>query len=406
MDYYDVVVVGRGLVGSAAAKYLAFEGKRVALIGPGEEDRDVRGCHADEGRITRTLDPDPVWAELAARSIERYEEIAKASGVSFHEAVGCLAVGRAAGAYLRAVSETASRSGASLERLTEKSMASRWPHLRLDASLLGEEGEFEGLYEPPPAGHVSPRRLLAAQLEIFRLNGGIAIDDVVDRVDPRGIVSLRGGRTLEAAKVLVATNAWTNFRPLLPRRVVMRLTTQTAVCRRVSGDGPSMPALIIKGGAAPFGVENRLDACYVLPPIAYGDETYVKIGHGSFFEKDLSNERDALGWYEGRNDDPSDDLAALLARLLKDGDADDVRVVRCVIPKTPTKRPYMHLFSPRLGCCVGCNGYAAKSSDELGRLAADMLARGVAGDWGPRIPADAFQVVFEEEEEGDDDPRN
>ena len=124
---YDVIVVGAGLVGSAAARHaLAIDPTlRVLLLGPAEgnncgvaanenTDGDVSSssgngggggggvnlkapadtltaaappkeemkggkawhpsaarCHADEGRITRRLDGDPVWATLAARSIDR-----------------------------------------------------------------------------------------------------------------------------------------------------------------------------------------------------------------------------------------------------------------------------------------------------------------------------------------------
>ena len=74
---------------------------------------------------------------------------------------------------------------------------------------------------------------------------------------------------------------------------------------------------------------------------------------------------------------------------------------RCVIPKTPTSRPYVHKFDQSLGCCVGCNGYAAKSSDELGRLAQRMMlkANWQPGDWdGDDIPQDAFTVVFGEKD--------
>ena len=72
---------------------------------------------------------------------------------------------------------------------------------------------------------------------------------------------------------------------------------------------------------------------------------------------------------------------------------------RCIIPKTETGRPYVALFhNGTLGCAVGCNGYAAKSSDELGRLAARMVATGRDDAWGDAIPADAFAPVFEDDD--------
>ena len=164
---FDVVVIGAGLVGSAAAKYLLKldPSLKVALVGPEEgqrleqrrdtsnntatantsnanaddledwndlldeelddeadhltncgggggwgsrwwgsssnnngdddnaknrkmDDGSALGCWHDEGRITRRLDGDPVWALLAGRSIARYADIERESRIRFHFPVG------------------------------------------------------------------------------------------------------------------------------------------------------------------------------------------------------------------------------------------------------------------------------------------------------------------------------
>ncbi len=71
---FRYAVVGCGLMGAAAARHLANMTEGVALIGPSEpadkaHHRGVFASHYDEGRITRTIDPDPVWARLARNSI-------------------------------------------------------------------------------------------------------------------------------------------------------------------------------------------------------------------------------------------------------------------------------------------------------------------------------------------------
>ena len=70
-------------------------GLEIALIGPDEPEDwanhdGVFSSHYDNGRITRTIDPDPVWALLAQRSIERYGDIASGSSVDFYSEAGCL----------------------------------------------------------------------------------------------------------------------------------------------------------------------------------------------------------------------------------------------------------------------------------------------------------------------------
>ena len=91
---FRVAVVGKGMIGSAAARHLAQQTDGVALIGPDEppvraDHHDVFGSHYDEGRIYRVLDGDPIWARLAERSMRPYAEIEVASGIPFHERSGC-----------------------------------------------------------------------------------------------------------------------------------------------------------------------------------------------------------------------------------------------------------------------------------------------------------------------------
>src|SRR5690606_18179568 len=94
---YDVAVIGAGMFGSAAAKYLAATGAQTLNIGAAEPQNlqtheGVFGSHYDEARITRIADPDPHWGALAAQSIAQYPLIEQQSGIKFHHAVGCLRV--------------------------------------------------------------------------------------------------------------------------------------------------------------------------------------------------------------------------------------------------------------------------------------------------------------------------
>lgn len=96
MPDFKYIVVGAGMMGAAAARHLSAQTDGVALIGPDEPaDRKthngVFSSHYDEARITRGFDGDPVWAELAQRSIRRYAEIeAKAASVSSPKRAACL----------------------------------------------------------------------------------------------------------------------------------------------------------------------------------------------------------------------------------------------------------------------------------------------------------------------------
>jgi glycine/D-amino acid oxidase-like deaminating enzyme len=71
---FRIAVIGKGLIGSAAARHLSLLTDGVALIGPDEptlrsDHHDVFGSHYDEGRdlLNRTLVsliPDPEGAPI------------------------------------------------------------------------------------------------------------------------------------------------------------------------------------------------------------------------------------------------------------------------------------------------------------------------------------------------------
>ena len=72
---HRVVVIGCGLFGSAATRYLAEQTDGILCVGP-DEPQDKRahegvfGSHYDEGRMTRIVDPSIEWAVSAKNSIK------------------------------------------------------------------------------------------------------------------------------------------------------------------------------------------------------------------------------------------------------------------------------------------------------------------------------------------------
>ena len=67
-------MVGCGMIGSAAMKYLARAGVDVMGFSSREptsfaDHNGVFASHYDAGRITRTLDPDREWARMAQASV-------------------------------------------------------------------------------------------------------------------------------------------------------------------------------------------------------------------------------------------------------------------------------------------------------------------------------------------------
>ena len=52
----------------------------------------------------------------------------------------------------------------------------------------------------------------------------------------------------------------------------------------------------------------------------------------------------------------------------------------CVVVETPTELPYIDVVHSQLGVALGMNGVAAKSCDEIGRMASSMVLTGWDSD--------------------------
>ncbi len=82
---YRVAVIGRGLIGSAAACHLT-EMTDGVVVGPDEpaersSHTGVFASHYDEGRMARIVNPMPEWSITAKRSIALFGDLERRSGI-------------------------------------------------------------------------------------------------------------------------------------------------------------------------------------------------------------------------------------------------------------------------------------------------------------------------------------
>ncbi len=382
--HFRTIIVGRGLMGSAAARHLAGMEEGVAVIGPDEpadkaSHDGVFASHYDEGRITRTIDRDPVWARLANRSIARYREIERDSGIEVFSEVGALIVGpsRSRGRYVETIMEAAEACGADAEIVDAKGLVERFPYLEFAKKT-------EGVLEASGAGFISPRRLVAAQTILARKAGATVIKDTVATVRENGAgvrVETNGGAVYTADRVLVAAGGFTINPDLLPGRLDLTVFARTVAYFEVSEEEAealkAMPSLIYKP-------EFDVDGIYLLPPIRYPDgRFYIKIG-GDPDDVPLETEADVRAWFKSRGTNATrEHLTRILCDLMP-----GIRVLQsttgtCVTSYSPSGYPMIG-FSPsdRIAVLTAGCGAGAKSSDEIGRLGAVLMAGGALADEG------------------------
>ena len=208
----DVVVVGLGAIGSAAACWAAAR-PGVRVIGLEQFDVDhVRGASNDVSRIIRLSYHRRDYVRLAKRAYATWAEIEDASRDTIVTRTGGLDVGpvrpeEGIAIDLEAYATAMTAEGVGFERLAADEITRRWPAWRLDD---GDVGLFQ-----PEGGIANPRRGNAAHRRLAR-DGGAELREQcrVRTVQSDGageaVVELASGERITAGSVFVAADAWTN----------------------------------------------------------------------------------------------------------------------------------------------------------------------------------------------------
>ncbi|WP_051284330.1 NAD(P)/FAD-dependent oxidoreductase [Nisaea denitrificans] len=386
---YRHIIVGRGLIGSAAARHLSSWQDGVAVIGPDEPaDRQthsgVFGSHYDEGRLTRIFDPEPEWSITAARSIGRYPEIEAESGITFFTPAGFLKIVGSEDPVIKPAVTLARENGGNATVIGANEMRELYPFLSLP-------DDCAGIRETETAGHISPRALVKAQTTIAKKQGAETINAAVTKIDVQSShvsVTTDDGQTLTAERVLVATGGYTTAMKLLPRPLATTVYARTILLIRVTEPAAEalhgMPTII-----------DRYAGSYILPPIRYPDgHLYVKIGIGTEADAQLATVDDLTDWFKSKGSERNrlelTDVFEGVIPVLKD--CPDRHTDTCVTTFSTSGLPYIdYVAGDRLAVAICGNGKGAKGSDDWGYAAARLLE---GSDWDHPVPRYKLKAVF------------
>ena len=395
MTVYDIAVIGKGLIGSAAARHLAvsFHDLKVCVIGPDEPQirkahDGVFASHYDQGRITRVLDPSPLWGHLARESIKQYPVIENASGIQFHHRVGCL---RATDIPER------------IKQVDNCAAQYRPPHRRLDAAACREahpylsfSDDFVAWDEGGEAGYINPRSLIQAQLKAAEGNGAVVVREIVTRwqgASDGHEIHTREGSLIPAGKILLTAGGYSNT--LLEKKLHLRTKSHTILLAEIP------PAEVNRLKTMPSVISSfdhpLVDSLYMLPPVLYPDgKTYIKLGPSGWNEHFLDateHDRELLDWfYSDGQQVIAEAMMAAMHKMIPGLQTLSYQSVPCLITYSAHGNPYVdEVREKSVYVATAGNGMGAKSSDEIGRMGALLCA---TDDWHSELDRDDFRVVY------------
>jgi sarcosine oxidase len=328
----EVVVVGAGIMGSAAAYALARQGRDVLLV----EQFQVGNKHGSShgrSRIVRLAYPEVEFVELAREAIAGWRELEQESGHELLELNGLLEVVESSA---QSTADALSAAGAEYELLDADGARSRWP--------IGVPEGWTVLFQPE-AGIVRADLAHRAFVDgALRYGARLEEETRVESLDD-----------LDAEVIVVTAGPWIgNFFPDLP----LRTTRETvAYFRR---EGAALPVI------ARLDPETRGHLIYSLHDPLQGLKAGVH--HGGV----------AAGPDEPGEPDPAvvERVAEWIARTYPDADPDPVGAETCMYTTTPDER---FILERRGQVVIGsaCSGHGFKFAPAIGSrlaaLAADIL---------------------------------
>jgi len=154
---YDVIVLGLGAMGSAAAHQLAARGVRVLGLEQYTAAHDRGSSHGGSRMIRFTLYREQAHVRLLGRAYELWRELERDAGADVLAITGGLALGRPDHSVVDGGMRSAREAGVPYEVLTPAEVLRRFPPFAPESGMIG-------VYEPS-AGFLRPEAAICAYLD-------------------------------------------------------------------------------------------------------------------------------------------------------------------------------------------------------------------------------------------------
>lgn len=202
MDSYDVIVIGTGGVGSAAAFHLARRGARVLGLDRFPGGHAHGSSHGETRIIRKAYFEHADYVPLLERAYVLWRELEGLSGESLFRQVGLVEAGPRDGRLMRGVKDTARRHGLAVEDVARADFGARFP--------FGLASEEVAVFEQE-AGFLFVERAVLAHLRLAEANGATIVtgEPVVSwRATGDGVLVDTATTRYRAGNLVIAAGAW------------------------------------------------------------------------------------------------------------------------------------------------------------------------------------------------------
>jgi sarcosine oxidase len=357
----DIIVIGGGVMGCAAAYQLAKEGQRVLLLEQFAIGNRSGSSHGPS-RLIRLIHDGTDYVQLARAAFTAWRELEAESGERLMQQVNGLDLGPAA--LLDGMRTTMQTAGVSFEQLNHDEIVRRFPYFVLPEDIIG--------FYQPDYGLLAADRCVATLAALARRHGARIVEHQTVRQIRAwsGSVQLHSDEaTYSAERLILSAGSW--MRPLarqLDLDLPLTLTKELHTYYKPSDPAPFMPDRFpifrhhLAGPIARWGVG--------FPIFDHGGAKMVLDCTGPVVDPDDPD----------RSVDQSrlDMLRRYVASTVPSLGDNIIETETCRYTMTPDEHFILDLHPayPQIVIASPCSGQGFKFAVVIGRILADLALRG------------------------------
>jgi len=360
-DRYDVIVVGVGGMGSAAAYHLASRGVDTLGLERFDVPHDRGSSHGVTRIIRKGQYEDPEYVPLAERSYDLWRDLEADTGRDLLHVTGGVDAGPPDGDIFTSSRESCREHDIDHEILTGREVNDRFPGYDLPA-------DHRAVYQPE-SGFLVPEQCIIAHVEAAQEQGAeIRAREAVTGVTSHGETGVEvttDGDTYQADEVVVTAGAWA--REFLPG-----LADELVPVRQVlAWLQPSDPELFDPTNFPVFIHETETEHYYGFPRFDVPGFKFARFNH---FEEAVDPDE-----MEREPTDRDEEMLRSYAReYFPEGAGPTMRLSTCMFTNTPDEHFVLDAAPGRPNVTVGAgfSGHGFKFASVIGEILADLALDG------------------------------
>jgi sarcosine oxidase len=372
MQTYDIIVLGLGGMGTAAACELARRGRRVLGIEQFKIGHDRGSSHGETRIIRKAYYEHPDYVPLLRRAYERWCDLEQRSGEPLFLECGVLSIGPPNSEVVSGVTVSATRHGLPIEAYGKRELAEHYPQFRI-------RQDWQGVLERD-AGLLFVERCVKAHAEQARQCGAELHENeevLAWRADDRHVEVVTMHDRYAAERLVITAGAWAT-RFLADIGVPFSVMRQVAMWFDVS-----QPDEFRRDRFPCYCADTPEGFFYGFPML---DSRGVKVAR--HYGSEEVGDPTAIEWQAHPEDETP--LRAFVRSYLPGVDGETMRDSVCMYTLTPDRHVVidLHPRHPNVAVAAGFSGHGFKFASVVGEILADLCE-----DGSTALPIEMFRAT-------------